>query len=158
MLELVKVKVALPSLTPVTVPKFETVATAGLELVHVPPVDGETEEEEFMQIGFDPVTVTTGLLLTIIGVDAKEEHPVEVWVKVNVAAPPDTPVTLPAFVIVAAAGLLLDHVPPVFGSKEVVLPMHMLVVPAKFIAGLIFTPMVVKAVPVHPRLFVTVTL
>ena len=157
MLEFVNVKVALPSLTPVTVPKFETEAMDGLELVHVPPVVGETDDDEFIHIGFAPVTLTIGLAFTIIGVEARDEHPVELCVKVKVAIPPAIPVTIPALVTVATVGLLLDHVPPVLGNNEVVLPMQIFVEPATFIAGRAFTPIVVKPVPVHPRLFVTVT-
>lgn len=154
---MVKVKVALPALTPTTTPLFVTEATEGLELVHIPPLVGDTEDEELMHIGLDPVTLTVGLLLTVIGVVAREVHPVEVWVNVNVAVPPDIPVTTPPLVTVATAALLLVHVPPVFGSKDVVLPTQIVDEPATFTVGLAFTPMVVKAVPVHPKLFVTVT-
>ena len=45
--ELVKVKVAVPAATPFTTPAFVTVATPGLLLIHVPPEVGDKVVEEF---------------------------------------------------------------------------------------------------------------
>jgi hypothetical protein len=43
-------------------------------------------------------------------------------VNVKFTAPGDTPLTTPAFVIVALAGLLLSHVPPEEGDKVMAFP------------------------------------
>ena len=54
---------------------------------------------------------TTGLLNTVMGLDALETQPVAVLVNTNVALPACTPVTKPALLMVAVNGSLLDHVP-----------------------------------------------
>jgi hypothetical protein len=51
-------------------------------------------------------------------------------VKVRVTVPAVTPVTTPAFVMVATAVLLLVQVPPVFGVTFAVVPTHTAVAPA----------------------------
>ena len=66
-----------------------------------------------------------GGALTWIGVDASEIQPVVVLVNTKVALPAVIPVTIPVLVIVAIAGLLLCHVPPVEGDIWVVEPMQM---------------------------------
>lgn len=58
-------------------------------------------------------------------------HPVLVCVNVSVTVPADTPVTSPALVIVAIAGLLLVHVPPVLGVTFAVNPIQTEVAPPK---------------------------
>ena len=65
-----------------------------------------------------------GIELTVKAGVATELHPVVVLVKINVAVPPETPVTTPAFETVATALLLLAQVPPVVGERVVVEPTH----------------------------------
>jgi hypothetical protein len=65
---------------------------------------------------------TTGLLKTVMGLDALETQPVAVLVNTNVALPACTPVTTPALLMVAVSGSLLDQVPPETGDNVVVLP------------------------------------
>jgi hypothetical protein len=94
-----------------------TVATAVLLLVQVPPVVGESVVVDPSHIVVAPVMVAVGGLSTVILAVGFEAQPVEVLVKVKLAAPVLTPVTLPAFVTVAIVGLLLTHVPPVVGDN-----------------------------------------
>ena len=56
-------------------------------------------------------------------------------VNVNVADPAATPVTTPAEVTVATAGLLLTQVPPVVGDKVVVAPMQIELLPVMLTDG-----------------------
>lgn len=64
-----------------------------------------------------PVMVAVGGLSTVILEVGLEEQPVEVLVKVKLADPVLTPVTLPPFVTEATVGLLLIHVPPEVGES-----------------------------------------
>ena len=102
----------------------------------------------------------TGLLLEAVGVAGRALtvtfevglllHPVDVCVKVNVAVPAETPVTTPASVTVATAGVLLTHVPPLVGDNVVVPPAHMDADPVMFTTGRAFTVMVNVHVLVQP--------
>lgn len=65
---LVKVKLAVPVLTPVTNPALVTVAIVTSELVHVPPVAGESCVVESLQITVDPTKSTPGLGDTVISI------------------------------------------------------------------------------------------
>ena len=65
-----------------------------------------------------------GIALTVTDGVATEQHPVVVFVKINVADPAEIPVTTPALETVATALLLLDQVPPVVGDSVVVAPIH----------------------------------
>lgn len=65
---------------------------------------------------------TVGLPMILMADVALEIQPVAVSVKVNVAVPAETPVTTPALVTVAIAGLLLSQVPPVVGDTLEVVP------------------------------------
>jgi hypothetical protein len=133
----VNVNVAVPIATPVTTPAFVTVATAELLLDHVPPVVGLKVEVLPIQSDVPPVTLTLGFAFTVNGAVATDEHPVFVNVYVNVAVPAPTAVIKPAFVIVATAVLLLDHVPKVVGLTVVVPPIHKLVfAPVILVVGL----------------------
>jgi hypothetical protein len=132
---LVKVKVALPAVTPVTTPALVTVATAGLLLAQVPPVLGESVVVAPIQILSAPIMLTTGVLLTVTGAVGRETQPVEVLVKVKVAEPAVTAVTTPSLVTVATAGLLLVQVPPVVGDKPVVSPIQRLLDPVMETVG-----------------------
>jgi hypothetical protein len=71
----VKVKVAVPALTPVTTPAFVTVAIAVLLLAHVPPVVRLNVVVEPAQIVLDPVILTVGFALMVKGAVANELHP-----------------------------------------------------------------------------------
>lgn len=64
--ELVNVNVALPGLTPITTPAFETTATNGLELIQVPPVVGDNVVVNPLQIDDAPVILTVGFGWTTI--------------------------------------------------------------------------------------------
>ena len=139
----VKVNVAIPAAMPVTTPALVTVATDGLLLTHVPPLVGDKVVVNPAQILDAPVTLTTGSGFTVTGVVAEETQPVAPSVNVNVAEPPETPVTTPALVTVATAGLLLVHVPPVEGDKVVVEPAQIVFGPAMFTSGNAFTVNVV---------------
>lgn len=110
---------AVPAEIPVTTPAFVTVAIAELLLVQLPPVVGVNVVVEFKQIELGPVILTVGKAFTFTA-EVVLKHPVDVWVKVKVAIPADKPVTIPPFVTEAIEGLLLTHVPPDAGIKEVV--------------------------------------
>lgn len=118
----VKVKVAIPWLMAVTTPELLMVATAGLELVQVPPEEGVNVVVPPTHIAVAPVIVTSGLSLTFTCSEGRDTQPEEVCVKVKVALPLDTPVTIPELLTVATKGLLLDHTPPVEGESVVVVP------------------------------------
>ena len=133
--ELVKVKVAVPADMPVTTPAFVTVATEALLLAQVPPVEGDKVVVNPTQILALPVTLTTGKAFTVTAEVAREIQPVPELVKVKVAIPAVTPVTTPASVTVATAGLLLIQVPPVEGDKVVVAPTQIVLAPVILTAG-----------------------
>ena len=137
--ELVKIKVTEPAETPVTTPALVTVAMAGLLLAHVPPVVGESVVVEPVQILVAPVILAVGSALTVTGDVGAETQPVVVLVKEKVTLPAETPVTTPALVTVATAGLLLDHVPPVVGVRVVVEPTQILLPPEILTTGIALT-------------------
>ena len=72
---LVKVKVTVPAVTPVTTPPFVTVATAALLLAHVPPLVGDKVVVAPIQTLLDPVMLTVGIAFTVTGAVAAEEQP-----------------------------------------------------------------------------------
>jgi hypothetical protein len=77
----------------------------------------------------DPETeVIVGFAFTVIALVVPNTHPVEDENE-KVTVPGPTPVTRPAFVIVATDVLLLDHVPPEVGETVVVAPTHIVVEP-----------------------------
>jgi hypothetical protein len=135
----VKVKVAVPADTPVTIPPLVTVATPGALLTQVPPLVGDKVVVAPAQIVVEPVILTTGIALIVTAVVGADTQPVVPSVNVNVAMPADTPVTTPAFVTVATAGVLLVQVPPVEGDKVVVAPTQMLLAPIRLAIGVAFT-------------------
>lgn len=147
--ELVKVNVAAPAEMPVTTPALVTVATAGSLLVQLPPVVGDKLVVAPIQMLLEPVMLTTGKAFTVTAAVGTDTHPVAVRVKLKVAVPAETPVTTPALVTVATAGLLLAQVPPVVGDKVVVKPTQMLLFPVMLTAGNGFT---VTAVVVEEQL------
>ena len=133
------VKVTVPALSAVTTPALVTVAMAGLLLLHIPPVTGDTLDVPPTQILLPPVMLTTGNAFTVTGAVGAETQPLRVLVKVNVATPAETPVTTPPLVTVATAGLLLDQVPPMVGDRVVVAPTQIVLVPVILPAGVVFT-------------------
>jgi hypothetical protein len=150
----VKVNVELPALTAVTTPAFVTVATAGLLLVQVPPEVGDKVVVLFIHIAVGPVTLTTGLPLTVTADVANDIQPVAVLVNVKVADPALTPVTMPAFVTEAMDELLLDQVPPVLGDKVVVVPIQILGGPVTLTVGFGWTTNANVASILHEPAFV----
>jgi len=133
----VHINVVVPGVRPVTIPELLTVATDGVVLDHVPPVDGNTNVVVKTQISLSSrLTVGLGVTTTLT---ESERHPVDVSKKANFAVPAATPVTRPAFVTVAIALLLLAHVPPVVGVKVVVDPIQTAAVPVTATVGLGFT-------------------
>jgi hypothetical protein len=145
--------------TVVTIPVFASiVATAGVALVHVPPL------VVFVSVVFDPkqtavvppiadavcccVTVTV-----VVAVDALHP-PVAAIVYVITVVPVDTVVTIPVFAsIVATAGVALLHVPPGVVLVSVVLdPKQTAVVPpiADAICCCVTVTVVVAVDVLHP--------
>ena len=147
---LVKVNVAVPALTPVTIPAFVTVAFKLLLLTQVPPDDGLNVVVDAIQIEVEPVIATVGLAFMVMGFVGFEVHPVELFVYVNVTVPPLTPVTTPPFVTVAIDVLLLAHVPPFVGLNVVVAPAQMVEFPVIDTVGLAFTVTLLVALDMHP--------
>lgn len=137
--ELVNINVTEPAETPVTTPAFVTVATAGLLLTQVPPVVGDKVVVPLIQMLLAPVMLTVGGALTVTEAVGKDTHPVVLLVKVKVTEPAETPVTTPALVTVATAGLLLDQVPPLLGDKPVAPPIQILFDPKILTVGIGFT-------------------
>jgi hypothetical protein len=72
---LVKVNVTIPSATPVTTPLLVTVAIAGLELVQVPPVDGDSCVVPPIHTLSGPVILTVGLGIMAILTIGSEAQP-----------------------------------------------------------------------------------
>jgi hypothetical protein len=147
---LVKVKVTpLPAAMPETSPASVTVATDGLLLVHVPPLDGVTLVVAPTQIA-DVAKLTTGNAVTDnAGVVALQ--PVVLLVKVKVTPLPTAlPVTTPALFTEATVELLLVHVPPLDGVTFVVAPIQIADV-GKFTTGNAFTDNA-EVVDLHPVL------
>jgi len=91
-----------------------------------------------IHIGDDPVRLTVGFADTVPFKEA-EIQPVDVCVNVKLTDPADIPVTSPALVTVATAGLLLAHVPPVVGERVVVNPSQIVEGPVNDTTGGIFT-------------------
>jgi hypothetical protein len=123
----VKVKVAIPGATPVTIPLFVTDATDGLLQTQVPPEDGDKVTTPFPHIAFVPTIVATGVSIIVKGSVVLLQTPAAV--KVKVTRPAETLVTIPPLVTVATDGLLLIHVPPVAGDTAAVLPTQIEVLP-----------------------------
>ena len=146
----VKVNVALPGEIPVTKPPLVTVAIEALLLDQVPPVVGDKVVVEASQIVLAPVILTVGFETIVTAFVEFETQEVEVWVKVNVTDPTLTPVTTPALVTVAIAGLLLTHVPPVVGESVVVDPSQIEFEPVILTVGLGFTVTTFVLFEVHP--------
>jgi hypothetical protein len=150
--ELVKINVAVPAEMPVTTPTLLTVATAGFVLTQVPPATGERVVVNPIQILLTPVMLTVGVGFTVTAAVGAEIQPVVVLVNVNVAIPAETPVTTPASVTVATAGLLLSQVPPLLGDRPVVAPTQILFGPLILTVGNAFTVIAAVGAETHPVL------
>ena len=112
----IKVNSATPALFPKTKPVLLTVATRLLLLNQTPPDAGNKFVVPSIQISSGPDILTVGEEITVTGVDNVETQPA-VDVKVKVALPPDTPVTIPILLTVATSVSLLTQVPPLLGTK-----------------------------------------
>ena len=111
--------VVVPVATPVTIPLVEPmVATDGLLLVHVPPVVGSVRVVVAPTHTNGVPPIVPGAVLTVTTAVAVQMPPV---VYVIVAVPAEIPVTVPEpEPMVAMAGLLLVHMPPVTALVRVV--------------------------------------
>jgi hypothetical protein len=115
----VKVNVTAPIDIPVTRPAFVTVAMVLSLLTQVPPEEGLKVKVAPMQSVGDGV-VTTGCCMSTVAELLLQ--PVTASVKVKMTLPTEMPVTSPAPVTVATAGLSLTQVPPEFGNRFIVAP------------------------------------
>lgn len=113
----VNVNCAVPALFPVTIPAFETDATAGLELTQVPPELGDNVVVAFLHIAVGPVMIATGMGFIATVVVGSEIQFVLAEVNLKVTVPTEILVTKPAFVTDATAGFELTQVPPVEGES-----------------------------------------
>jgi len=121
----IKVKVAVPAVSPVINPELLMDATKGLLLTHVPPIPGLAVIVAPAH-NVDDGIVTVGSVFTVTVAEVLLQ-PVAVCVKVNETVPADTPVINPVLSIVATAGLLLTQVPPDPGLAVMVAPIHTIV-------------------------------
>ena len=85
--ELVKIKVEIPEVIPVTMPPALTEATPGFVDVHVPPTEGLSVVVFPIQIGLGPVTLTTGLDSTVTALLRVDWQPVLVCVNLKLTVP-----------------------------------------------------------------------
>lgn len=115
-----------PAEIPETKPALFTVATAGFELIHVPPVVGDNWLVNPAQIVDGPVKDAVAGIFTVTGNDWSEIQPVA-SVKVNLALPGPTAVTTPVTAsTIATEGLTAAQVPEPAGdiASAVVAPIH----------------------------------
>jgi hypothetical protein len=127
------------------------IATPLSLLVQVPPVDGDTKVLLPAHITLLPETTAVGLLLTMMSFVGFEAQPT-LLVKVKFTLPALRADTIPLLVTVATLGLLLVHVPPIVGVREVVLCAHTIVFPIMFATGLSFIVTMPEGLEVHPVL------
>jgi hypothetical protein len=140
----VNVRFVKPAATPVTTPAFVTVATAVLLLAHTPGITGLTVTVVLSPIQIlGTATDKLGEGTTVTGSEGKDGQSVALLVNINVVNPGATPVTKPAFVIVAIAEFPDDHTPTAagLGAKLVVVPTQIESFPVIFITGRAFTTM-----------------
>ena len=147
-----------PSDMPVTTPVLPIVATDVVLLLHTPP---NVASVRVVVVPAQIVVVpamddTEGKVPTVKVVVAVAEPQAPVTEYEIIEAPSDMAVTAPVLPIVATAGLLLLHVPPLVASVSVVVPpAHSVVMPVITPADTALTVMVLVAVAV-PQTFVTV--
>jgi hypothetical protein len=147
-----KVNVVLPLPIPNTTPDEFTVATELLLLVQVPPDDGFNTAVLPMHIFDGPLLAIGVNALTVTALVASDGQRVVLLVNINVAVPPLTPVTTPAFVTVAMTLLLLVHVPPEVGLNVEVEPAHIVLAPVILTVGFALTVNGDVANEAHPVL------
>lgn len=133
---LVNISVAVPDETEVTTPELVTVATEVLLLAQVPPLLGDTNAVPPIQTSLAPPRTGRGLIVTVPVVF---EHPVVLLVNVKVTFPAEIPVTIPALLTVATAGLLLAQTPPDVGLNVVVDPAQIDELPVMLTDGIAYT-------------------
>jgi hypothetical protein len=121
-----------------------------LLLAHTPPTVGASVVLFPIQICGGPETVAKGLTYTFILTDVSEAQPVEVSVKINLADPGDTALTIPELSMDATDGWVLDQVPPALGKKLVVLAGHRDCGPESEMIGLPFTNTGAVGSEAHP--------
>ena len=144
---------------PVTTPPELTVPFAGVLLLHTPPVAALDKVTVLpSHTALVPVMIPAdGLAFTVIDwLTASLQSPV-VTVYVIVVVPADKPLTTPVLLMVATAGLLLIHTPPVVVLLNAsVLPSQTaappLIVPAD---GLVFTVVLKVVASEQPEPVVT---
>lgn len=100
----IKINLAVPTPIPVAMPPALMVATALLELIQMPPVDGCKVVFEPMHIFLGPVIRAVGLPYTTTDKALTEAQPVADSVKRNWATPCDKPVTNPLLLTDATVG------------------------------------------------------
>lgn len=149
-LSLVYLNEATPFVSPVTVPFAVTVATDGLLLTHVPPLEGNNVVEAPAQIILSPLIPTVGFMATAIDCVAAEMHPVDVSVKIKPVLPKLIPCTIPVLVTVATDGLRELQLPPVEGNKFVDPPMHIVWGPEIPTVGPLLTVIIDEGFETHP--------
>lgn len=118
----VKVKETVPAEIAVINPALSIVATVASLLTHVPPlIDVAFIVAPTHNVVCGRLTTGNGFTVTE---DVVATQPVDVSVKVKVTEPAEIAVIKPVLSIVATAGLLLTHVPPVPGEAFMVEPTH----------------------------------
>jgi hypothetical protein len=132
---------ATPCATPVTIPLVLMVATEALLLVQFPPVEGKNALVAPTHIVLLPDNVIVGFGLTEIADVLSDSQPVAASMNFKVALPALNPTTIPEFVVLRIAVLLLIQVPPVAGYNVVVPPIHMDELPTTLTVGLLYTAM-----------------
>jgi hypothetical protein len=109
-----------------------------------------------VQVGWETTPTITGVGVEFTLMDLELLQPVAVSVKVRVAVPVLTPVTIPALVTVAMALSLLDQVPPELGVTLAVLPTQTSVAPPSIgLSGIGSIIAGVDGAEIHPSLLVT---
>jgi hypothetical protein len=144
----VHTNVTVPVVKPVTNPELLMVATKGLLLAQVPPVDGVKLVVDSTHILSLPVKATVGTGVTVIVMES-DLHPVKVSVKINLAEPATKPVTTPALVTFTVVFGTANQVPPDTGDTVVVDPTQTAGVPVITAVGGGFT-VTGFVVAVHP--------
>jgi uncharacterized protein YacL len=136
-----------PVATAFTVPDDEpAVATAVLLLVHVPTVVASVNTADDPMHRLLTPAMAAGAIFTVIGLMTAHPVPNEYFM---VSMPGETPVIRPVVPVVAMAGIVLLHTPPVELSDKVKTdPTHTLLLPPiGFGIGLTVTVLVTYTLP-----------
>src|SRR5436305_1611548 len=119
--------VAVPPVTPLTVPVLLTVATAEFVLLHVPPATDAVRvvAEPAHTLEAPLMAAVTGAALTVMALVAEAVPQLPEIEYVMVVLPAPTPVTTPVEETVATPGAELTQVPPAADAvNAVVAPEH----------------------------------